>query len=104
MDDLISRQQAIDTMQMFIDSLDKDSPAYKSLSVAFDRCIIELKKLTSAQPERVRGKWKIEHAPYMVGSKNLVVVVVCSNCGYVLQDYLSNFCPNCGADMREAIK
>ena len=48
--DTISRQQAIDTMQMFIDSLDKESPAYKSLRVAFNRCIIELKKIPSAQP------------------------------------------------------
>ena len=56
MADLIDRQQAIDTMRMFIDSLNKDSPAYKSLSIAFDRCIIELKKLPSAQPEIIRCK------------------------------------------------
>ena len=49
--DCISRKMAIDKMQMFIDSLDKEATAYKSLMVAFNRCIIELKRLPSAQPE-----------------------------------------------------
>ena len=49
--DTIYRQEAIDKMQMFIDSLDKEATAYKSLRVAFNRCIIELKRLPSAQPE-----------------------------------------------------
>lgn len=50
--------------------------------------------------ERKSGEWKIEHEPYMVGSKNLVEVIICSNCRYVLQGYPSKFCPNCGSHMR----
>ena len=95
MDDLISRQAAIDTMQKFIDSMDKDSPAYKSLSVAFDRCIIELKRLPSAQPERKKGRWKLLNN----GD------AICSECGRkqnVVWDFdnWDNFCRHCGADMR----
>ena len=56
MSDTIYRQDAIDKMQMFIDSLDKEATAYKSLMVAFNRCIIELKRMPSAQPEIIRCK------------------------------------------------
>lgn len=63
MDDLISRQAAIDTMQIFIDGLDKESPAYKSLSIAFDRCIIELKRLPSAQSRMTCDGCKYANRP-----------------------------------------
>ena len=51
MSDLIDRQVAIDKMQMFIDRMDKEATAYKSLSVAFDRCIIELKRMPPTQTD-----------------------------------------------------
>lgn len=63
----------------------------------------ELEKLPSAQPERVRGRWNITDAyPHNV---------YCSECytrfaqthWAVWEDgsLPRNFCPNCGADMRE---
>ena len=51
MSDLIDRQAAIDKMQMFIDRMDKEATAYKSLMVAFNRCIIELKRMPPAQTD-----------------------------------------------------
>lgn len=38
----------------------------------------------------VRGKWKTYNNTY-----------VCSACGRPVSFWQSNFCPNCGADMRE---
>ena len=38
----------------------------------------------------VRGKWKVYNNTYM-----------CSSCGQPVSFWQSNFCPNCGADMRE---
>ena len=99
MDDLISRRQAIDKMQMFIDSLDKEATAYKSLSVAFDRCIIELKRLSSAQPQRMKGRWI--HDGY--DNPHGVDWMHCSVCGRRephVPAAMTNFCPSCGADMR----
>ena len=94
MDDTIYRKQAIDRMQMFIDSLDKDSPAYKSLSVAFDRCIIELKRLPSAEPERKKGRWLDSQGK----EKYVGYCAECSVCGG-WSEYITDFCPNCGARM-----
>ena len=39
----------------------------------------------------VRGKWKVYNNTY-----------ICSSCGQPVSFWQSNFCPNCGADMREA--
>jgi NADH pyrophosphatase NudC (nudix superfamily) len=38
----------------------------------------------------VRGKWKVYNNTY-----------ICSSCGQPVSFWQSNFCPNCGADMRE---
>lgn len=60
------------------------------------------KDILRAQPAAdvrpvVRGRW-IEK-PYLLGTTN-----VCSVCGanYGMPHGKYNFCPNCGADMREA--
>ena len=52
MDDLISRQQAIDKFQSWIDSLDPNSRLYNADVSLLRRCIVELKKLPSAEPEQ----------------------------------------------------
>lgn len=101
MGDTIYRKQAIDTMQMFIDSMDKDSPAYKSMSIAFDRCIVELKKLPSAQPERKKGRWIAHEGGKFVGFPYMHYE--CDHCR-AFEPTETNFCPNCGTDMREVIK
>ncbi len=82
MSDLIERQAAIDAV----------SKACFELRGVFGRCEDALKALPSAQPERKRGKW---------------INGVCSQCGshapyYAMAStyYGSDFCPNCGADMR----
>ena len=54
--------------------------------------------LSSAEPERKKGKWV----------NGWRAISVCSECGYML-DFEgcnagrgdANFCPNCGADMRD---
>ena len=103
MGDLISRQAAIDTVMEFMPSLTTPDGCGQ-----FDREIFEaqemfvdigqaLNKLPSAQPERKKGKW-IPHEDEdgeHYGDK-------CSECGewYVMPYGKTNFCPNCGADMR----
>lgn len=52
---------------------------------------------TIPQPERKKGMW-IEHNPHKWG---LGIVFECSECGEKIDCEPSNFCPNCGADMRE---
>ena len=49
----------------------------------------ELMMMPPAEPERKTGHW-IEH----YGDSK------CSECGYELKIYDTNYCPNCGADMR----
>ena len=43
----------------------------------------------------VRGKWK------RVDYRSTVVTFKCSECGYYAHTLATNFCPTCGADMRE---
>ena len=49
------------------------------------------------EPQRKKGMW-IEHNPHKWG---LGIVFECSECGEKIDCEPSNFCPNCGADMRE---
>lgn len=84
MDDLISRQAAIEAMNTW-DWQELYLPIhFKQL----------LEELPSAQPERKTGKWEktITHYPY------------CSICEWMPEEDemthgLYNFCPNCGAKM-----
>ena len=83
MSDTISRQAAIDAIKEIYEWHD---------NVTKERIIEHFKQLPSAQPERIRGRW-IEK-PHVYG------VAYCSLCDYELHTNDTNFCPNCGADMR----
>ena len=49
--------------------------------------------------EVVRGKWTLGHLPSTSGGS--YAVVQCSECNSQFPIWRTNFCPNCGADMRE---
>ena len=96
MDDLISRQAAIDALNVLV----KDGHAY--VNGAFFETILRdeakrvLEELPSAQPEQRKGKWI---HPYHYGLA--LPEHECSVCHeWEYADTESNFCPNCGADMR----
>ena len=85
-EDTISRQAAIDVLDKRFDSI----PMEQTTEILLLRK--DLRNLPSAQPERIKGHWvngrcdKCNgHAPFW-----------CMASTY----YASNFCPNCGADMR----
>ena len=75
MDDLVSRQAAIDALDCITGAEEV------------------LRALPPAQPERKRGKW-IYNSP---------VTMKCDQCGFVIKDWdwhRFKFCPNCDCDMR----
>lgn len=82
MDDLISRRQAIDALDC-INGVEE-----------------VLKSLPSAQTERPKGRWIPQNHNKVNGMTSTAVYYYpkCSVCGHCA-DY-TNFCPNCGADMR----
>ena len=90
--DLISRQQAIDATWF--------EPSYTDPLNVLTEVRDRLKALSSAQPERKKGKWHRRFYPQ-------IEMMVCSECQEEfsydaetgIRDY--NYCPNCGADMRE---
>ena len=89
MDDLISRQDAINEVEMAFECVSFDKA---------ERFIVEnLNALPSAQPY---GEWKL--VTY-AGDPDCPRYV-CSNCDYSMLFYEMddnfNYCPNCGADMR----
>ena len=87
MDDLISRQAAIDYL---LDALyDLDEADYVDKEFIEE----ELKRVPSAQPKQKTGQW--------IFNKH-TDTVLCSQCGKCYGDEY-NYCPNCGAKMRERV-
>ena len=92
MNDLISRQAAIDALAKFVPYAicDESTESYTNgLTDAYNLIC----QLPSAQAERKRGHWTSDgncsecgkHAPFWAMASTY---------------YKSSFCPNCGADMR----
>jgi rubrerythrin len=88
MDDSISRQAAIDVVRKC--NVKEVTPSYMLIDKA--EAMTELMMLPSAQPRR--GKWAGK------GDSEGFGIFVCGTCGKVAM-IKSDFCPNCGADMRE---
>ena len=98
MDDLISRQAAIDALDKRFDSI----PMEQTTEILLLRK--DLRGLPPAQPHRMRGKWTYGEDEYGIDGYH------CDKCGFFvpwdythkfidfIKDY--HFCPNCGADMR----
>lgn len=59
--------------------------------------VIEMIQDAPTIEPRTKGMW-IEHNPHKWG---LGIVFECSECGEKIDCEPSNFCPNCGAEMRE---
>ena len=110
MSDLISRQAALSAVGFAM--ADSPSITREDWNAIFDA----LGGVPSAQPDRKKGKWKIEE-PNIVelsyGTTAYEPVYRCSVCERVTESYLRyeepimpedadfpSFCPNCGADMR----
>lgn len=85
MDDLISRQAAIETIQR---AFDRETLLYSFVrKVAVDA----LKTMPSAQPEQKKGKW--------IDARDHCGEFLCSNCHETNINNFYNYCPHCGAKM-----
>ena len=92
MADLIDREKAIRLIKTECNPFGKPTIDFES-----GKKVIEfLEKMPSAQPKRKKGKW-IQH-----GAKEgfLIERYTCSVCSYYSGTKTSNFCPDCGADMK----
>ena len=104
MSDLISRQAAIDaiTDESIVANMDS---VYDSELRRYKRAMQRiLASLPSAQPERKKGKW---YKPTGMMPPEFAGTYRCSECDELaMRDWkthkqnLTNFCPNCGADLR----
>ena len=93
MADLIDRQMAIDAVEESRRlNHHQDGKAACAHEYEHRHFLKLLRDLPSAQPERPKGKWV--EKPHAYG------VAYCSLCDYELHTNDTNFCPNCGADMR----
>ena len=106
MSDLICRQAAIDALDVLCQEHRYKIPGkgetYSQYNEAWqdalDRAECAIFNLPPAQPQRINGHW-IEHDDGLTACE-------CSECHekYALYEedvFGQNFCPNCGADMRE---
>ena len=92
MDDLISRQAAIAEFNCCELTPDGGIDANDAIDI--------LERLPSVQPERKKGKWIPQDHNKTNGIASTLVYYYpkCSVCGHC--DNYTNFCSNCGADMR----
>jgi len=102
MDDLISRQIAIDSLTEIIMNLKN---VYGDMGSAINGAQECIKSLPSIEPERKKwkkGKWivtsEFEDCRYAKCNQCKVIQV------FYYNKPLTNFCPNCGAEMREEHK
>ena len=85
MDDLISRQAAIDAIE-------------RAVTKEVARWSIE--DLPSAQPERKTGRWlRTEAYPHRIYCSSCFVTFIRNDEFLNLNDIPHGFCPNCGAKM-----
>ena len=116
MDNLISRQAAIDVLSLgkeilsrVLDDMDVvgiDREKYSWGLGLIESYVNDIEELPSVQPEQKKGHW-IEKGVNADKTHN----IVCSKCGegYKTRGHAKSiatrakwrFCPNCGADMRE---
>lgn len=82
--DCISRKAATDRFDL-VQSDDK--------CMGYDDILAFLSSLPSVEPEGKKGKWITKDGVYGV--------TYCSECDYEMRLNDTNYCPNCGADMRE---
>lgn len=71
----------------------------------YEQALSEIREILESEPERNTGEW---YKPVGMMPPEYTGVYRCSKCDEVaMRDWkhhkqvLSNFCPNCGADMRE---
>lgn len=94
MSDLIGRQAAIRWVKTECNPYGKPTIDFESGK----RVIEHLERMASAEPERKRGKWiKADSQQYF---RKHYPAYTCSICNYKKGGNW-NYCPNCGADMRE---
>lgn len=99
MDDLISRQAAIEVLAEM-----QGRCTTKEALIQNSKIWQQIKDLPSAEPDRKKGKWIYGEDEYGIDGYH------CDKCGFFvpwdyvhkfinyIEDY--NFCPSCGADMR----
>lgn len=97
MDDLISRQAAIDNLERYRELFSWDDGDRERAILS--RVIKELQSMPSAEK---KGKWIPQDHNYKYGNVStcLYFAPVCSECGNS-GDFNMNYCPNCGARMEE---
>lgn len=90
---LIYEEDAIEWVENILEVDKYYHPHAKSRNVPIDEVIDRLKRVPSAQPQRMKGRW------INVTKTGGAELWKCSECGELeLED--SYFCPSCGADMR----
>ena len=100
MSDLISRQAAIEAMELLIKDLRKDAVDIMNFGHNYNHgvadAIATLKHLPSAER---RGRWIYKSELYSYCGRPFYPKI-CSVCNGVFE-YTTNYCPNCGAKMDE---
>ena len=84
----------------------EDEPCMYEDGMKFYKCIqapwyyqsdLIIKRLVPYQPERKQGRWKEHIFEGIMGGRPRALM--CNQCNS-LSLHATNFCPNCGADMR----
>lgn len=92
--DLIDRQAVIDAVAQWFDFVSNIKETDGTVTI-FER----LREIPSEQPERKKGRWLDSEGK----EKYVGYYAECSACGG-WSEYITDFCPNCGAIMKDGEK
>ena len=82
-----------------IDAVEKESQIDGAYGYMDTKSIVDLlNNLPSAQPQRMRGRWKRTYLDHEAMGER-PSIFYCSACNQCIA-YPTNYCPSCGADMR----
>mgnify|MGYP007115372865 CR=1 FL=1 len=95
-EDCISREEVISEIDRYIDKA--QSTGTRDDFISFQELVV--KQLPSVTPTRTKGKW-IQTKDECDGVNFYDFSFECTKCGKE-QSFKSNYCPNCGAYMRES--
>lgn len=106
MSDLIDRNDAVEAIEfekVYMTAYKGNSNGYvsegnplKQYNKGLDDAIKAINSLAPAKPERKKGYWTEDSDPGQIIGEHYS----CSECRACFSTLKSNFCPNCGADMR----
>jgi len=101
-EDCVSRAEVLDYIKSSKEWLYRNENFDVEMQTSFEDIEMAIKDLPSVQPKQKVGRWIVTPTVYIGTEKVSTGHIRCSECGVSpLCNKTTNYCPNCGAKIRE---